>query len=171
MTIEATSPETTIRAMAHRFVDEVVNGRQFHVMEELYAPDAIITVPVRFAAIYGQETYQGIVREMTIGFPDFHADLVELVVDQSADGGAWYTGRPADHMAMLCLRATGTHTAELFGIPPKGRKASWVTVHMWHLSDGRIVRDHVLADFLSLFAHLGLVRPPGRAPTGGRRPR
>lgn len=151
-----------IRAMQRRFANELVNARRLELMQELYAEDAVVRVPVRPQPVYGAEGFAGIVALMFKGFPDFHADLVESVVDVAADG--------VGHVAIAALDTTGTHDGELFGIPPTGRSARWMTIHMWHVQDGRVVADHVIADYSSLFSQLGLSRPPGRVPTFARRP-
>ena len=151
-----------IRAMQKRFANELVNGRRLEVMNELYAEDAVVKVPVRPQPVYGAEGFAGIVALMFKGFPDFHAEIVESIIDVATDG--------VGHMAIAALDTTGTHDGEWFGIAPTGKSARWMTIHMWHVLDGRVVADHVIADYSSLFAQLGLVRPPGRAPTFARRP-
>lgn len=157
-----TSTVAAIRAMQRRFANELINGRRLEVMNELYAKDAVVRVPVRPQPVYGAEGFARIVALMIEGFPDFHAEIVESIVDFATGG--------VGHMAIAALDTTGTHDGEWFGIPPTGKSARWMTIHMWHVQDGRVVTDHVIADYASLFGQLGLVRPPGRAPTFARRP-
>lgn len=60
------------------------------------------------------------------------------------------------------LTASGTQTGELFGAPPKNRKATWREVRRCKLRDGRVVEHRAVVDSLSMMQQLGHVPTPGR---------
>jgi predicted ester cyclase len=52
---------------------------------------------------------------------------------------------------------TGTHTGELFGIPPTGRKVRVAQITIERLREGRIVARWQQTDDLSMLRQLGAV--------------
>jgi predicted ester cyclase len=97
-------------------------------------------------------------------FPD-RVDIIESVV---AEG---------DRVGLL-FRLTATHTGNLFGIPPTGRKVDVYEIALLRIVDGRMVEGWFMMDELELLRQLGArvpVRADGRLvapplPEGGESP-
>ncbi|MCL4450325.1 MAG: ester cyclase [Candidatus Thermoplasmatota archaeon] len=83
---------------------------------------------------------------LAYAFSDVEVDLVQLFAkgDMVAD----------------CIRITGNHTGHFLGIPPTGRKISWLQNEIFRLKDGRIVEGWVTRDWLGLFQQLGAFGNP-----------
>lgn len=56
---------------------------------------------------------------------------------------------------------TGTHLGALFGIPPTGRRTSWLVIDILCLVDGRIAEHWSVTDQLGALRQLGLISLPG----------
>ena len=78
-------------------------------------------------------------------FPD-RVDVIEEVI---AEG---------DHVGLL-FRLTGTHTGNLFGIPPTGRKVNVPEVAILRIGDGRVTEGWFMADEAGLLKQLGATLP------------
>ncbi len=64
-------------------------------------------------------------------------------------------------MVADCLRITGNHTGHFLGVPPSGRKVSWLQNEVFRLKDGKITEGWVTRDWLWLLQQLGAItRPP-----------
>jgi len=79
-------------------------------------------------------------------FPD-RVDVIEEVI---AEG---------DQIGLL-FRLTGTHTGNLFGIPPTGRKVDVPEVAILRIGDGRVTEGWFMADEAGLLKQLGATLPP-----------
>jgi predicted ester cyclase len=66
------------------------------------------------------------VRAVGTGFPDYHWELQELVVEQSSIAAR--------------LIGRGTHTGPFDGIAPTGRQISTQELVIYRFADGKIVR-------------------------------
>ena len=55
-------------------------------------------------------------------------------------------------------RMRGTHTADLFGIPPTGVPVNIGGISWLRFSEGRVVEDWVSEDSLGLMRQLGVVK-------------
>jgi steroid delta-isomerase-like uncharacterized protein len=86
------------------------------------------------------------VRAYRAAFPDLHMS----VDDQIADGDR----------VVIRWTATGTHRAELNGIPATGHTAKVSGVFIHKLADGLITESWSMFDQLGLLGQLGVLQPP-----------
>jgi predicted ester cyclase len=91
------------------------------------------------------------------GFPapgrflrDAFPDRVDVIEDIIAE----------DDRVGLLWRLTGTHTGNLYGIPPTGRRVDIHEIGLFWLADGRITEGWFMADELGLLKQLGTQLPP-----------
>lgn len=132
------------KALARRFYGEVIGHKRLDVMDELC--DANI---VDHNALPGQRPGREGLKEsfgqILAGFPDMKATVHELV----AEGD------------MLVARFTmeGTHTAELMGAAPTGRKVTFRGIDMVRIRNGRAVEAWHEGNDLEILMQLG-VQPP-----------
>jgi steroid delta-isomerase-like uncharacterized protein len=64
---------------------------------------------------------------------------------------------------MVVTRYTwsGTHQAELFGVPATGKQVSWTMTTTFRIADGKIRETWLNLDQWGLMQQLGVVPPPG----------
>jgi predicted SnoaL-like aldol condensation-catalyzing enzyme len=56
-------------------------------------------------------------------------------------------------------RMDGTHTGDLFGIPPSNEEGSVRGMELWRVADGKIVEHWGVIDVSELLANAGLIPP------------
>jgi predicted ester cyclase len=118
------------KAIVRRLVEEVLNGGQLEVVDELYVPE--------LAA--GAKRWIGAFRA---AFPDVHMEIVELIAE-----GDTVVGR---------FTCSATHLGGWRGHPPTGRRFHGVDeVGIYRLHDGRITWTWALEDTLARTRQLGL---------------
>jgi predicted ester cyclase len=118
------------KAIVRRLIDEVLNGGQLEVVDELYTPEL---AP-------GAKRFIGAFRA---AFPDVHMEIVELIAEDDTVVGRF--------------TCAATHLGSWRGHPPTGRRFHGVDeVGIYRLHDGRITRAWVLEDTLARMRQLGL---------------
>ena len=81
-------------------------------------------------------------------FPDLHL----TIEDQIAEG---------DNKMVTRYRVSGTHRGDLMGLPPSGKRVTFVGVGVTRTSDGKFVEAWEHYDALGLMQQLGVVPLPG----------
>ncbi len=91
-------------------------------------------------------------------FPDHRYEVLDIVAD-------------AEKMSLVCrLACEGTQTGDLFGIPPRGKKARWIEARFVTVVPAepgarfkvRTKEHWAVTDSLSMMTQLGHVPPPGQ---------
>ena len=117
-------------AVVRRWFGEIVNGKTdphtlLHELDQTIAPDF-----VDHDGPDPQHGYQALRKMLPLllkGLPDTHFTIDQLVAD--------------DDLVAVRLRGEATHTAELAGIPPTGKRLVWTENEILRLRDGRIVES------------------------------
>lgn len=128
------------KAVYVRFVEEVINGGNLDVIEEIFSPDYVDHslppgAPPGLAAVrMVPSLFRG-------GFPDVH-----FTIEQMVGEGDWVATRVTGH---------GTHQGAFMGIPATGNTATWSSVGFFRVENGRIVEHHGVPDLMGLMRQLG----------------
>lgn len=128
---------------AHRYADEVWNGRNMDVCDEIFTSDHVYHDPLLPDLPHGPE---GVRRRVGIylgAVPD-----ARLTEDEWVEVG---------DRALLRWTWRGTNSGELLGIPPTNKSATTTGMHFFHLRDGRIAETWVQLDAVGFFTQLGLI--------------
>ena len=132
------------KSLAQRFYEEVINQKNLGAMDELCAPDI-----VDHSALPGQRPGRDGLKDsfgqFLTGFPDLRATVHQLVAE-------------AD---ILVSRFTmeGTHTGELMGAAPTGKRVTFRGIDMVRIRDNRAVEVWHEGNDLEILMQLG-VQPP-----------
>ena len=137
------------KAIAHRFFEEVCNGRKLDVANELFSTNHTYSDPSIPGVGPGPEGQKQVVSTYQTAFPDAHW----AVEDQIAEGDKVVTR----------WTATGTHQRELQGIPPTGKHVTVPGIWVHRLVGGKIVESWNVWDTLGMLQQLGVVPSPGQA--------
>jgi steroid delta-isomerase-like uncharacterized protein len=129
-------------ATVRRFVEEVINGGNLDLADELVAPDHVNHDPTAPETGEGPEGIKELIGAYRSAFPDLHFEIGEMFA--SGDG------RVAHRWIM-----TGTHEGEMMGIEPTGRRVEVMGVEINHVRDGRISASYTVSDAASLMRQLG----------------
>lgn len=147
---------STGRELIRRHFEEMFNGRDLSVCDEIHADDYVEHALAPFGReepgrVNGPEHMRGVVEWLTAQFPDLHM-TVEAVVE---DG---------DTVAARVL-SEGTNLGPLNGVvPPTGKRFSARQTHWFRVADGRLAEHWATRDDLQAMIQLGVVRPPGPPP-------
>ncbi|MDX1664759.1 MAG: ester cyclase [Candidatus Promineifilaceae bacterium] len=134
------------KALDRRLYTEYWNQNKVDVLDELFAADVVNhELPEGLpSGIEGTRAYLG---AFLAAFPDVHM----TVEKQLAEGDTVVT----------LWSATGTHTADLMGIPATGKEAHVTGIDVHRFEDGKIVEAWGEFDELGLMQQLGLAPAPG----------
>ncbi len=132
------------KAVARRYYDEVLNGRQVDLVDELATDDYVEHDPMP-----GQGTGRA-------GLKD-RARLISealqpsfTIEDVIADG---------DRVVVRWTNS-GTHVGDFVGIPPTGRSFRIAGIDIHRLENGRLAEHWHVVDQLSMLQQLGLLPSP-----------
>ena len=118
------------KAVVRRLVEQVLNGGQMDVIEELYAP-ALVAEAKEWIAPF------------RVSFPDVRMEIIELVAE-----GNTVVGR---------FTCSATHLGDWLGFAPTGRRFEAVyEVGIYRFRDGRIMETWGIEDNLGRLEQLGL---------------
>jgi steroid delta-isomerase-like uncharacterized protein len=117
-------PETVMR----RLVDEVINGGNLKVIDELVAADYVDHT--------GAEGYRELVSYMRAVFPDIHMTIHDIF--SSGDRVA----------ARFTVEAT--HEGEFLGLPATGKRVSWEGIGILRVRDGKMAERWNVTDIFGL---------------------
>jgi steroid delta-isomerase-like uncharacterized protein len=120
------------------------NAHDAAAVAAVFAEDAVLREAGRPDEIRGKAAIRARAEALLAAFPDFHLERIVLIIDGD---------RHADRWVM-----TGTHTGELFGIPPTGRSVRIEGATFTRLdAQGFVVEDVHYTDQALLMAQLGIV--------------
>ena len=118
------------KAVIQRLIEEVLNGGQLVVIDELYAPE-LAGAARRW------------ITPFRTSFPDVHMEVVDLIAE-----GDKVVGR---------FTCSATHVGAWLGHAPTGRRFERIDeVSIFRLRDGRIIQVWSLEDSLGRLQQLGL---------------
>ena len=138
------TPEAN-KALVRRAFGDIWDPVNYDLAGEVYAEDYLSHV-VGSADIVGSEMVKGVIQFYLSVFPDFQYHIE----DQIAEGDK----------VMTRWTVTGTHMAELNGIPATGKWTIIEGVDIHRISDGRIQEGWSVMDEYSFLQQLGVIPAP-----------
>jgi steroid delta-isomerase-like uncharacterized protein len=130
------------KAVAHRFLEEVINQNRMDRADDLVVEDFVELDPLP-GQRQGREGLKEVLGMMRAAFPDMHWVAEEMV----AEGD----------IVVTRFTWTGTHRGEFFGVPATGRSVVVKGVVMDQLADGKMSKSRILMDSLGMMQQLGAV--------------
>ena len=135
------------KALFRRTYEELLNGGDLSVAEQLVAPDFVNHEAPR-GRDRGPESMRGLAVMLRTAFPDLHFEIEELLAE-----GDVVAGR---------LSMSGTHEGPLMGTPPTGRSVRQEHMHFVRFEDGKAMEHWGVRDDLGMMQQLGLMPDPGQ---------
>src|SRR5690349_15326699 len=96
--------------LVRRFVEAVLNGRDYAAIDELFSDDFVLHLPA-MPPVEGREAFKQSLAGLHAAFPNLRFTILELFGEGDKVAGRW--------------TIEGTHEGALWGIPPTGRTARW----------------------------------------------
>lgn len=130
------------KAVIRRFVEEVQNQKNWAAFDELNADDFVnLSAPPGVPSDKaGGRMFLG---AFISAFPDSYVTIEDMIAESDR-----VVTKKTFH---------GTHTGELNGIPPTGKRVSIQYVDIMRVRDGQIVEHWLSMDQLSFMQQLGVV--------------
>jgi steroid delta-isomerase-like uncharacterized protein len=130
------------KAVARRFLEEVINQNRMDRADDLVVEDFVELDPLP-GQRQGREGLKEVLGMMRAAFPDMHWVAEEMV----AEGDTVVTR----------FTWTGTHRGEFLGVPATGKSVVVKGVVMDQLADGKMSKSRILMDSLGMMQQLGVV--------------
>lgn len=133
------------KTVVRRLFEEVVNGADLDVIDELATEDIVTHTPVPGISP-DREGFRQFLGAYLSAFPKQHTEVDDVISE-----GALVAVRHTHHV---------THGGELMGMPPSGKEATVAGIEIFRLSDGKISEMWHHDDMLGLMQQLGAVPAP-----------
>ena len=131
------------KAVSRRVAQEIFNGGNLDLADELYAPDYVLHDPSLPEALHGPEGIKQYAAMSLGAFPDAHVTVEDQIAEGDKVVSRW--------------TATGTHTGDFMGIPPTGRSIEISGITINRFSGGKIAEDWYQSDDLGMMQQLGVI--------------
>jgi predicted ester cyclase len=127
------------KTIMHRMIEEIWNQGKLATADELFASEHFS--PSAPDLPKGPESVKMLASMFRAAMPDYHMDIDMIVADEN--------------QVAARFTQSGTHTgADLMGMPPSGRKATWTEIGVLRIQDGQIVESWYEVDMLSMLKQL-----------------
>jgi steroid delta-isomerase-like uncharacterized protein len=133
------------RALARRWFEEVFNGQDLAVMDEIVAPDIVNHAGRDLVTLSGREGYRTLIRQLLTAFPDWHSTIDDMIAE--------------DDRIVIRTTVRGTHRGEYRGVPPTGRRFTWEHIHIFKVVDGKLAEHWACRNDVGLLQQLGAFEP------------
>lgn len=134
------------KALVRRGVENVWNGRNVDVIDEVVASDFIIHATSPDKEIHGREGVRQQFAGLRAAFPDLHFTIEDHIAEGDRVVTRW--------------TAQGTHHGEFQGIPPTGRQVKLTGIDIDRVAAGKVVECWMNMDELGLLQQLGAIPQP-----------
>lgn len=139
--MNATATDSDNLTIARRFIDEVLNGGRFELVDELVDHDYRYIGPDG-TELVGRQVLAELLGGFRAGFSNLRAEIGTAVA--------------VDRTVAMTVTLTGTHDGEFEGIPPTAAALELPLAIFTTIVDGRIVEDREYYDTGTLLAQLGV---------------
>ncbi len=127
------------RAIALRFAD-VWTPAGIDLVDELAAPDIVVSYPIPPEPIRGREAFKAFLRDLHTGLPDASIEADQVLAEGNMVACHW--------------TLEGTHDGPLFGVPPTGRRVRTHGFTVYAIEDGLVVREYGMGDSMGLMGQI-----------------
>lgn len=137
-----TDSDSEVERLVQAFVD-ITNEHDQDRLPEIFSENCTWRTPAAPGGeVHGPEATKEVMRRVTEGFPDFHADPGDVFVKGNE--------------GMMTVRFTGTHENEFMEIPPTNQEIEVNGMSKIRVSDGEIQELHDVVNMQSLLTQLGI---------------
>jgi steroid delta-isomerase-like uncharacterized protein len=131
------------KAIGRQFMEEVIGKGDWDLGARIVSPDVVMIHPSSPTPVAGFDAVKGMLMGFRAGLPDMTMTVEDAVAE--------------DDRAVILWRLRATHTADLFGLPPTGKKVEMPGMSVFRVTDGMVVHDIVSEDTIGLMRQLGVV--------------
>jgi ketosteroid isomerase-like protein len=126
------SSESETVQLARRFVEGVLGGKDPDAFNQLVAEDVWVSTGLKPDAPVTSKAEYGRVLQETLGVAFSEGALTIQDITETRDG-----------RVLVRFVATVTHSGELFGVPPTGKRITMAEMHLLRFRHGKLVENYV----------------------------
>jgi len=116
---------------------QALNDHDTDALVSLYTDDAVLMSPM-FETVHGKDAIRASFERLFQVFPDYAVEMSDaLFIHEGSRAAEFSTAR-------------GTHSVELFGLPPTGHRVAYQAARLFTFRDGLIALEHRVYDFRSV---------------------
>ncbi|MBA2596224.1 MAG: ester cyclase [Chloroflexia bacterium] len=144
----AACPATTEaenEAIARRWHEDVINGGDLAVLDEIVASD-IVHHAGTFPDGEGADAVAAVLGTLLTGFPDVRHTIEQFIT--------------ADDLVITRWQAEGTHDGEFQGYAATGNAVVWTGINIFRIECGRIAEEWSEVDGVGRLRQLGVLGTP-----------
>jgi steroid delta-isomerase-like uncharacterized protein len=130
------------KEIARRFA-QVWNKGGTEIIDELAAPDLVVSYPLLPEDLHGPEAFKQCIVALYNAFPDLGLRIDDLIAEGDKVAGRW--------------TIWGTHQGDLPGLPATGKRAEWTGITIYRIVDGKVVEERGEEDALGALQQLGVI--------------
>ena len=123
---------TQNKTIARRFFEEIIATGDWSRADQIVLQNIVMHHPSSPEPVAGLDAVSGFIGAFRAGFPDFNMKVEDVFGEDDKVAVRW--------------QMTGTHNADLFGIPPSGKKVTIPGTSIVRLENGKIAEDWVNED-------------------------
>jgi steroid delta-isomerase-like uncharacterized protein len=129
--------------IVRRFYDQVINGRNLDVMEELFAATFHGYTVEHKGELIGLDSFRREIAALRDAFPDYRLTIEDCFASGDKVAVRW--------------AACGTHRGLYLGVPATGKRVTAMGLGVFRLAGGKIVEHWCAADTLDIIMQLDVV--------------
>ena len=135
------------KALVSRIADDIWNRKNLAAVAEVMAPSSTFHGPQMPNGSGDREAWGRAIGMYLEAFPDSHVVYEELIASDDTVVGRW--------------SATATHTGQLPGVDPTGKRITIGGITIYRIASGQIIEAWEQLDMLGMWQQLGVVTVPG----------
>lgn len=131
------------KSIATRFMQIWGNGN-LNIIDELADPSISVYYPVFPQIINGNTMYKKIMESFRAAFPDSLLQIGEVIAENDTVVIEW--------------TFSATHKGNIFDIPATNKSVKWSGITIYHIQDGKVIKEKGEEDFLGFLRQIGIVK-------------
>jgi predicted ester cyclase len=128
------------KAFIRRYIDEVWNRRNLNIIDEVFAPNAVLYAPP--SSYHGPEGVRQYIELFCVAFPDIQVTAEDVFAEGEKVALRW--------------SAQGTHRGEMMGIAPTGKQVTMTGQAIYRITGGKIEEAWSHGDALGMLQQFGV---------------
>ena len=137
------------KQLVQHWKEEIWHKRNVNIVDELHAPDYLGHISNSPVPIRGREALKHLVSALLAAFDDIRVTSHFLIVE--------------GEMVAVYDSIRLKHTGVFQGTPPTGKEATFSSIDIYRIVEGKIVEQWTESNTLSLLQQLGLIPAKGQA--------
>jgi steroid delta-isomerase-like uncharacterized protein len=138
------------KAIIRRFVDEVINGGNVELVDQLVAPNYAVHDQSNPDRPNGIDGVKGFIQMFKGGLSEWKYTIEGMMAENDSVMYRW--------------TMEAVHSGPFMGIPPTGKRLKISGVDIFRVENGKIVESWAYADALGMLQQLGVIPPMGPPP-------